>query len=314
MSSYDRQRSVCVVIPTYKPGDTLRELLEAIAAQTLQCSLILIDSSPPDYVHHLPMLKAAGVGRVVLEGSFDHGYARNVALRMSEARAHTYVVFLTQDCIPASRDALEQLLLPFEGSSIVAASTGRQLAGATATTFARMSRAVMYPAEREGREKLGLYSTSNSFAAYHVERLQAVGGFPEPCLFGEDAVASSWLRAAGYSVAYAANAVAFHAHNYSLSEEFRRQFDAGASHALTPGEQNAHDDAKAGAILSGELQYLRRQGDSALIPAWLGRIGAKAVGYALGRSVRILPRRVAVGLSLSPHILGKLLASDRSSA
>ena len=219
-----------LIIPIYCPDESLGELLRAIEEQTLAVDLILVDSSPPvEHARHLAVLDSWGLTWTLLEDVYDHGYARNVGIELARQRSLRVAVFLTQDCVPALSWTRWRA-----GCSTVhgrrggryhwapAPVAGRDSAGATDT------RCHVSSLRCRSSAFLGLHSSSNSLAAYDLSALGEVGGFPQPCLFGEDAVASSRLRAAGLSVLYVPEAVAWHSHDSSLIESLQRQFDVGA--------------------------------------------------------------------------------------
>ncbi len=125
---------------------------------------------------------------------------------------------------------------------------------------------------------------SNSFAAYRVADLQAVGGFPSSVILGEDMSVAARLLMAGKTVAYVADACAHHSHNYSVLQEFRRYFDTGVFHARSPWLLAEFGSAGGEGLrfVRSELAYLWRQAPW-WIPSALVRTAAKLIGYRLGR-------------------------------
>jgi rhamnosyltransferase len=148
-----------------------------------------------------------------------------------------------------------------------------------------------YPAESRvvslaDKARLGLKACfmSNSFAAYRVADLQAVGGFPSDVILGEDMSVAARLLMAGKSVAYVADACAYHSHNYSVMQEFRRYFDTGVFHARSPWLLAEFGSASGEGLrfVRSELAYLWRHAPG-WIPSALVRTAAKLIGYRLGR-------------------------------
>ncbi|WP_299510624.1 glycosyltransferase family 2 protein, partial [uncultured Limnohabitans sp.] len=125
---------------------------------------------------------------------------------------------------------------------------------------------------------------SNSFAAYRVADLQAVGGFPSSVILGEDMSVAARLLMAGKTVAYVADACAHHSHNYSVLQEFRRYFDTGVFHARSPWLLAEFGSASGEGLrfVRCELAYLWRHAPW-WIPSALVRTAAKLIGYRLGR-------------------------------
>jgi rhamnosyltransferase len=82
------------------------------------------------------------------------------------------------------------------------------------------------------KETLGIKTAfcSNSFAAYRVDVLAQIGGFPKKVILGEDMWVAAKMLQEGYFVAYVSEACVKHSHNYTLKEDFRRYFDTGVFH------------------------------------------------------------------------------------
>ena len=82
------------------------------------------------------------------------------------------------------------------------------------------------------RERFGFQTVfaSNSFAAYRRAALAEIDYFKSGLIFGEDTCAVGRLLMHGYKVAYVAEAMVFHSHNYTCLQEFRRSFDIGVLH------------------------------------------------------------------------------------
>lgn len=299
-------KGTAVVIPIFRPDHRVTAMVGAIKSQSIDLLTIVLDSSPRREPRQIDLESV--VDRYVVLDGFDHGSARNTGARLArESGAHT-VVFLTQDCVLATPDSLAALTAPLRGRDKVGATTGRQLPHAGAGPLAVASRLVMYPSTARERAALGLYATSNAFAAYDLQAIEEVGGFPEPCVFGEDAVASDRLIDAGWRVVYVPGATAHHSHDYTIWEEFRRQFDAGAARAVAAASPKVHRRVKARQLLRAELQAVSRLGSASTRLLWVGHVAARLSGFACGLAVRLLPRAVSSRLSASPHILDRVLS------
>jgi rhamnosyltransferase len=125
---------------------------------------------------------------------------------------------------------------------------------------------------------------SNSFAAYRRSALLAVGGFPNDVIFGEDTVVAAKLLLADWSIAYVAEAKAYHSHPYSIGQEFQRYFDIGVLHTREAwlGDKFGSANGEGLRFVRSELDYLRRT-RMRLIPSALLRTASKWIGYRLGR-------------------------------
>lgn len=288
--SVDRTRIV-VVIPTCNAAAHWRELTRGLNLQGLPASQVLvIDSSSEDGTADLARAEGYSVFGIDRR-DFNHGGTRQLAVEM--APWASIVVYLTQDAILATPDAIDQLLTAFEDSR-VAAAYGRQLPRPGADPIEAHARLFNYPEESEfrdfaSRHTLGIKATflSNSFAAYRVRELEKVGGFPSDVIMAEDAVVAGRLLLAGWKTAYVAEAQVYHSHPFTIAQEFRRYFDIGVSHRLESWLPEAFGNAggEGGRFVRSELSYLAHSAPH-LIPIALLRTFCKAVGYQMGLRAR----------------------------
>ena len=292
-----------LIVPTLNPGSAWAEWLDAFAQQTLKpAHCLVVDSDSSD----------ASVGQAVAYGfevlsikrhEFNHGGTRQRAVDyLSDIDV---VILMTQDAILAEPNALESLVRVFEDPS-VSAAYGRQLPHKNAQPLGAHARLFNYPAAssqktRESIPELGLKTCfiSNSFAAYRVKDLLAVGGFPDNVILGEDAYVAGRLILAGKKIAYVAEACVFHSHDYSIMEEFRRYFDTGVFHAQQPWiAANFGGAAGEGKrFVISEWQYLIKHAPF-LIPSALARTAMKLLGYRLGCAYARLPKAWPPALSM----------------
>jgi rhamnosyltransferase len=134
---------------------------------------------------------------------------------------------------------------------------------------------------------------SNSFAAYRLSALDAVGGFPSDVIFGEDMYVAARLIQAGYKIAYAAEAAVYHSHPYTLQQEFRRYFDMGVLHARESWIRNELGSAEGEGLrfVKSELRYLSQHAFWR-IPEALLRTLLKYLGFRLGLMEEHIPNRL----------------------
>lgn len=290
--------TVCLVVPTRNPGPLWSLWLAAVQAQQPGVQGFVVDSSSNDGTDFSALPSSWQLLRIAA-ADFNHGGTRNLALQHLPAGT-TVVVFTTQDALLADAHALQKLVAALADPA-VACAWGRQLphvhASLVASPIAAHARAFNYPATSRvvslaDRAQWGLKTCfmSNSFAAYRVADLQAVGGFPSDVILGEDMAVAARLLMAGKRVAYVAEACAHHSHNYTLAQEFRRYFDTGVFHARNPWLLQTFGGASGEGLrfVRSELTYLWRHAP-AWIPSALCRTLAKWVGYKLGRLEARLP-------------------------
>jgi rhamnosyltransferase len=268
--------------------------MAAVECQQLIEHCLVIDSSSydgtdfsalPAHWHFLRIAKA----------DFNHGRTRTMALKYVPHSAEV-VVFMTQDALLASPNALKTLFDAFADPT-VACAYGRQLPHDDANPLAAHARTFNYPSASRSvsmidKAQLGLKTCflSNSFAAYRLADLLAVGGFPSDVILGEDMFVAARLLMAGKRVAYVAEARVQHSHNYTIPQEFRRYFDTGVFHARNPWILNVFGGAEGEGLrfVHSELKFLWSYAPG-WIPAALARTLAKWLGYKLGRHESRLP-------------------------
>ena len=296
--------SVSIIIPTRNGASTLSELLAVLALQTMQAAEILVvDSSSTDETVSIAKQYGACV-RSIPQESFDHGGTRTDIAKQARGE---YLVFFTQDAIPATRDALEQLLQPLFSMPEAAVCYGRQLPQKNAIWAAAALRAFNYPVQSSvrvfaDRKHHGLKTifVSNTFAAYRKSALAEVGYFKNGLIFGEDTCTVGRLLERGYASIYASEAKVYHSHNYTWLEEFRRSFDIGVLHTAEQWllDTFGNPEGVGLSFVRSQLATLWQQREFSLMADILIRSACKFAGYTLGRWHRKLPRRLIPHLSM----------------
>jgi rhamnosyltransferase len=280
--------SFCLVVPTRNPGLLWTLWLHALRSQQYVVPGLVVDSSSTDNTD-FSALPPGWQLQCIAAADFNHGATRNLALSHLPAGTDV-VVYMTQDALLADPHALSRLVSVFADPA-VACAYGRQLPHADASPVAAHARLFNYPdvsrsVSLADKSRLGLKACflSNSFAAYRVADLQAVGGFPSDVILGEDMSVAARLLLTGKSVAYVADACVLHSHNYSVLQEFRRYFDTGVLHARSPWLLAEFGSAGGEGLrfVRSELGYLWRHAPW-WIPSALVRTAAKLIGYRLGR-------------------------------
>lgn len=223
-----------LAIPTYNAyGKLWVEVLEAILNQKSKCDVkFVVDSSSSDET--VAVATSYGFTSAVIDKShFNHGLTRQLAV--NKFMDMDFIIFMTQDCVLKDENSLTNLLAPFV-DPLVSVSYGRQLAGAGSSLAERWGRSFNYSAQSRVKtmgdvSELGLHAAfcSDSFSAYRLKDLLAVGGFPKTG-FGEDMLVAARLLMGGKKVAYCADALCYHSHPYSVIGEFKRGLAIGKMH------------------------------------------------------------------------------------
>lgn len=283
-----RANSVGVVIPTLNAGEHVPRMVSALQSQTLVPErFLVIDSSSEDDT--VAGFRAAGAEiRIIPRESFDHGGTRQMAVEILSDLE--FIIFLTQDAIPAHPEALANLIAAFENRK-TGVAYGRQLPSPGAGLLGAHARLFNYPDKCQLRgladaPQYGIKTVfcSNSFAAYRRSALDTTCGFPMGTIWGEDMLIAASLLKNGWKIRYAAQAKVYHSHDYSLVEEFRRYFDSGVllgsrSDLLGPFMQTSGEGLR---FIWSEMNYLRSRAPH-LVPLALAHTLCKYSGYRLGR-------------------------------
>jgi rhamnosyltransferase len=281
-----------LVVPTRNPGTLWPRWLAAVQAQALAGGValtgVVVDSGSTDGTTFSDLPQGWQL-QPIAASDFNHGGTRNLALQHLPAGTDV-AVFMTQDALLADSQAVSSLVSVFSDPS-VACAYGRQLPHADASPLSAHARLFSYPDHSRSvsladKTQLGIKACflSNSFAAYRVADLQAVGGFPSSVILGEDMSVAARVLMEGKRVAYVADACVFHSHNYSMGQEFRRYFDTGVFHARSPWLLQTFGSVGGEGLrfVRSELSYLWRHAP-VWIPSAVIRTVFKLLGYRLGR-------------------------------
>ncbi|RKX24777.1 MAG: rhamnosyltransferase [Candidatus Zixiibacteriota bacterium] len=283
-----------LVLPTLNAAPDLVSWLAALRTQTLVPDrLLLVDSSSNDDT--VQIAQQAGFETTVIpREEFSHGGTRQMCVNQLEGS--DIVVFLTQDAMLASPNAIEKLLSRFNDPK-VAAAYGRQLPRREADPIEAHARLFNYSDETRVKSlddipRLGIKTAfiSNSFAAYRRKALMEAGGFPSHTIQNEDTYVASKLILAGWKVAYVAEAAVYHSHPFTIGDEFRRYFDIGVFHARDRWIRESFGQAEGEGMrfVKSELRYLKKSKPS-VIPSAILRTAMKLLGYKLGNREQVLP-------------------------
>lgn len=221
---------ISVIIPTLNAAHYIEPLLNRLEAQTLlPYEILIIDSQSIDKTNEIVQNYQLSHDNVkwlsIPRSSFNHGSTRNFAVSKTIG---SFILFLTQDALPASSMYIEHLLRPFK-DPLVAQVSGRQLPRASAKPYEKEVRLFNYPAQSNIRDahsisQLGVkaFFATDACSAYRRDLFNRVGGFPAPVATNEDMLIAAQFLNHGYKVAYEASATVIHSHNLSLRAEFRR--------------------------------------------------------------------------------------------
>lgn len=281
---------VDAVIPAYKPGHDLRELVEKLLDQTVRLGRIIIINTDREFFDEKEYLIAPAVEVVhITRHEFDHAGTRDMGLRMSDA---DYVLFMTMDAIPKDNYLVEKLLSGFRRADNIAVSYARQLPKKDCNRIEQITREFNYPAQSriqtsDDIKELGIkaYFCSDVCAMYDTSIYRSLGGFKAPAIFNEDMVYAAGALDAGYAVSYCADALVYHSHNYTGRQYYRRNFDLGVSQADHPEIFERFNVKGTGMqLVRKSLAQICRRGTPADIIRLVYYSGMKYLGFKKGKN------------------------------
>jgi len=224
---------ISLVIPTCNAEVYIDNLLSVLGGQSKPVDeIIVIDSASNDKTVEIAKkyknVKIMEIKRI----EFNHGATRHKAFLESVG---DIVCFLTQDALPINEFYIENLVKSIQDDSKIAMAGGRQVARKDARNSEKYVRLFNYPEtsriwSKENVKEFGIkaFFISDSCSAYSRNAYMSIGGFEKNILTNEDMEIAARFLEAGYKLAYQANAEVYHSHNYTLFEQFKRNFDVGA--------------------------------------------------------------------------------------
>ena len=226
-----------VIIPTYKPDEKCKRLLDALEKQEVPPrKIILINTEEALFPKSLlegrnPELYLL---KHIKKEEFDHAYARNLGVSFSDA---PFFLCMTEDAVPKDNSCTKELLEAFSWEEKIGAVYARQLTDEQSSFDEVLSRSFNYGTEPkicgiEQLPKLGIkcFFQSNVCCMYKKDLFQSLGGFSEPSIFNEDMIYAARMQEAGGKTAYCPKAEVWHSHHFSAMDQFHRNFDLGVSH------------------------------------------------------------------------------------
>jgi len=230
-------RPLDVVIPTWNGRHLLQGCLRALAAQTVPCSVIVVDNGSTDGTAELVRKASSPVRLIELGENLGFGPAVN---RGVAAGAAPFVVLVNND-VQCDPSFLERLVTPFDDSPEIGMVAGlllrprREIVDSFGLeldrTLAAFPRFAGEPYEPGRLDEAGLFAPSGGAAAYRREAFEDVGGFDERLFaYMEDVDLGLRLQATGWRCAGARDAIGVHERSATAGRRSRRQVEiAGAS-------------------------------------------------------------------------------------
>jgi rhamnosyltransferase len=224
-----------VAILTYNGEEFLKDLLNAIFAQKTKrkIEVLVIDSGSTDGT--LKILEDYSKVRLhqIPNSEFGHGKTRNLAVEMAKGE---YILFLTQDAVPAHEYWLEAMLEPFELSDKVGCIVGKQIPWPNAPVTIKREVNLVFSGlgsddsvslqrKNKATTKFGLVNTFMSDTNSAVRKNLHIKIPFRDVRYAEDQGLGIDMLEAGYYKAYSPLGAVNHSHSYGVREYYRRKFD-----------------------------------------------------------------------------------------
>lgn len=308
-------KTVDVIIPTYKPGKKLKNIIKALQRQTYKINKIIVINTERNYFISAfgsdEYFKDYGNVQVyhISKDEFDHAATRTLGVSHSNS---DMFIMMTDDAVPKSRRLIEELVMPLilNEAQVV---YGRQCVEKNANAVERYTRLFNYPKVSkfkniEDKKELGIktYFCSDVCAAYNRKVFNELGGYVDRAIFNEDMIYASKIIENGYTIYYNANARVTHYHKYTNVQQLRRNFDLGVSQAMHPEVfENMPSTGEGIKLVKETFIYLLKTGNAVLIPGMIITSAFKYIGFWLGKRYNKLPIKLIMKITMNKTFWSK---------
>lgn len=281
-----------IIIPVYHPGKEFLQLLSMLGKQTAKPSKIILMETLSDG-EKLTDYEGCECHPVKKE-DFDHAATRREGVSYSTAGAF---IMMTDDAVPADEYMCENLMKALFSEESIALAYARQIPEPDCREAEKFTRGFNYPdhsfvKSMEDLPKLGIktFFASNVCCAYKREVWDSLGGFVDRAVFNEDMIYSHKALSAGCKAAYEASARCVHSHNYGICEQFKRNFDLGASQKMHPEVfEGIRSEGEGIKLVKSTASHLLKKGQWYRLPELFFMSAAKYAGYRMGKRYDTLP-------------------------
>lgn len=227
-----------ICIPTFNAEEFLEDLLKSVFEQEVnfRYEVLVIDSGSKDstlkIINQFPEVRL----HPIKNSEFGHGKTRNLGARLAKGE---FIVYLTQDAVPAHKYWLEYMIEPFYLNKKVFSVLGKQIPRPDCIVAVKREVTAVF-------RDLG---PDHSLMVHRAKHLSDNSTFPHPLTFlsnANSAVRRSYLLnkikfrnvnysedqalgidtlSAGYLKVYTPFGSVMHSHDYKLKKYFHRKFD-----------------------------------------------------------------------------------------
>lgn len=285
------KKKVALAIPTYNAGVYIEEVLNCILKNRDYIDTIKIfDSQSTDNTLEIVKKKKLEY-EVWNKKNFSHSGTRTKIARNFYEEGYDYLIFLTQD-VYLEPNAIK-IILEFVKFNDLSMAYGRQIVDMKkGNIFEKFARSHNYPEistikSKSDIESLGIKTifASDAFSIYKLSTLDKFGYFGSEVDYAEDMVIAHKLIQANYRVGYCASAQAYHTHNYSLFEEYKRYEITGKFHKenIEMIESYGKVNSQGANLAINEIKYLISEKKFYLVPESIIRNSIKYIGLNVGK-------------------------------
>jgi len=296
-------KGASIIIPTKNAGSDFQDVLEAIYAQKYPGDLevIIVDSGSTDNTLEIARNYPAKVHQIKPE-DFGHGKTRNFAASLATG---DYLIFLTQDAVPASEGWLSNLTRNFEDNK-VAGVYGRQIPREGTNPMESFFLHTNFPLSRmvksadHGIVAMNTIFFSNVSSAIRNEVFREYS-FDENIIMSEDQEWAKKVLLAGYKIVYDPESSVYHSHNWDIKTLFQRYFDSGVSLSQFASKEFGNFTSAGLALVASEIKFLMTNGYVRWLPREVVYDLTKFLALSLGKRERYLPLSLKKRLSMHSY-------------
>lgn len=278
---------VSIILLTKNAGKRLIESLEIINKQNFKGTIevIAVDSGSEDET--LEILKDYDVNIFQIQPEeFHHSKTRNLGAEYANGE---YLVYLTQDALPISKDWLTNLISPLKNKDI-AVVYGRQIANPDAKIMDKFFYSYFYP-----ENEITITKIDNNEKKFYLENIfisdvcsamkkdiWAEIKFTDEVNMSEDKDFALKALKRNYKVIYEPKSAVHHSHDYNLISLFKRRFKDGSafSEICLDGEDNFMGNGLK--YFQKQIKFLAINGYKRWIPYAIMYSFVNFIGFKLG--------------------------------
>lgn len=224
---------ISIIILCKNGAKTIRCLFNKLSQQNLKENLevVVIDSCSTDESLNICSEYPVNIKSISPE-TFNYGLTKNNSLQFCKGE---FIVFLSQDAVPADKFWLKHLIEPLTIDSSIAGAYSRQLPTVEADIYEQFYLTTTFPitAFVIDSNTPNWHHFSNASSVVRRDILEKTPFEKLP--FAEDRIWANQVIKDGYKIAYSAKSKVYHAHQHNLKEHFQRAKNNAITKRLTTG-------------------------------------------------------------------------------